>query len=365
MKKRRIAIASLLKPVDDTRAYEKMAITLARAGHDVHVVGLASSTSPRHPSIHFIPIGKFSRLSVSRLLAPLKIAAKLRKVKPELLIVNTHELLIVAVLNRILFGTKIIYDIQENYYQNILWTDAFPRLLRPALATWVRLKERALARLFHSFFLAEKCYAHELPFAAEKSVVLENKCSVSATFKREPVRGRIQLLFTGTLAESTGVYRSIRLAEQLHKHDSSVHLNIIGYCPRQQERDELKRQIHDKPFIQLTGGNELIPHAQILEAIASAHVGIIAYPPSPHIENRIPTKLYEYLAHRLPIIMEHKEQWSSWLPHNACFEIDFENVHPVLLLRQLQTRGTTPYPTDEFEWKSEAPRLVAEINRLS
>jgi glycosyltransferase involved in cell wall biosynthesis len=364
MKKRRIAIASLLKPVDDTRAYEKMATTLAGAGHEVYMLGVASSALPNHAAIHFIPHERFPRLSISRLLAPIKIAAKLRKVKPELLIVNTHELLIVAVLNRILFGTRIIYDIQENYYRNILWTDAFPALLRPAIATWVRLKERALSRFFQRFFLAEKSYQNELKFDHDKCVILENKCVLPASFSREPVRGKIQLVFTGTLAESTGVFRSIRLAEKLHKHDSSIHLHIAGYCSRKAEFDEIKRQIDNKPFILLTGGDELVPHAKITEAIASAHFGIISYPPSPHIENRIPTKLYEYLAYRLPVIMEHKEEWSSWLPHHACFEIDFENVHPVLLLRQMQTRATALYPTDEFEWKSEEPKLLRTINRI-
>ena len=41
-KKSTVVIASVLKPVDDSRMYEKIGLTLAESGrYDVHVIGCA------------------------------------------------------------------------------------------------------------------------------------------------------------------------------------------------------------------------------------------------------------------------------------------------------------------------------------
>src|SRR5690242_19334192 len=137
----KIVIASILKPADDVRAFEKMAMTLAAEGHEVYLIGMPTTTPVTPQNIRFIELIPFHRLSWRRLVAPLRVMKKIREVKPELLIVNTHELLIVGLLNRILFGTRIIYDIQENYYQNILWTRVFPAWVRRPIAWWVRITE--------------------------------------------------------------------------------------------------------------------------------------------------------------------------------------------------------------------------------
>src|SRR5258708_6960296 len=96
MKKQRIVIASLLKPVNDTRMFEKMANSLARV-YDVFIIGFSSEKDVSvNSSIHFLPHGPFKRISFQRFIQPLRILKKIHKVKPEVLIVNTHELLIVA-----------------------------------------------------------------------------------------------------------------------------------------------------------------------------------------------------------------------------------------------------------------------------
>ncbi|MEQ9592877.1 MAG: glycosyltransferase, partial [Cyclobacteriaceae bacterium] len=123
MKKRRLVIASVLKPIDDTRMYEKMAVSLCTLEHwEVAVIGYPSRHKPVQAGITFLPLQPFSRISFSRLAAPVRVFKLIIQLRPEVLIVNTYELLIVAIVNRILFGTKIIYDIRENYFRNIAYT---------------------------------------------------------------------------------------------------------------------------------------------------------------------------------------------------------------------------------------------------
>ncbi len=366
MKKRRIVIASLLKPIDDTRMFEKMGVTLSDSGdYEVFILGYPSKVKPAYPNIHFSPLPPFARISFGRLLAPLRIALKIREVRPDMLIVNTHELLIVALLNRIFFGTRIIYDIQENYFRNILYSEAFPQLLRPLLALWVRAKEKITASLFHWFFLAEKGYQNEFKFLKNRYTIIENKAMPPAGLKRTVRPGDGRLLFSGTLAESTGVFEAINLAIELNQLEPSIRLKIIGYCAKSELLNKIKLAIAAHNFITLTGGDQLVPHQEIVKSISNSDFGIIYYPHSPHTENSIPTKLYEYLSYQLPIIIQDKPAWKELIsPCQAGISIDFQKLKASDLLEKMQTGMFYPRPAEDTTWDSEAIKLLEVLKTI-
>jgi hypothetical protein len=365
MKKRRIVLASILKPVDDTRMSEKLAASLAKLeDYEVYVIGYPSRIKTPADSITRITLKSFKRISTERLLAPLAVLKSCIQVKPELLIVNTHELLMVSVVNRILFGTKIVYDIQENYARNILHTTAFSWPLRPLLAGWVRLKEMLLTPLFHGVLLAEKCYENELPFVRSKSLVLENKAVVPANFNHQPPADKIKLVFTGTLAESTGVFQAINLALKLHPLNPKVELEIIGYCAVPATLLKIKSAIAGCSFIKLTGGDQLVPHAEILEAIRTASFGIICYPLAPHIRGKVPTKLYEYLACQLPILLQPEPAWAKLCePHHAAVTVDFDNPDLPKILAQRNDSFYTSQPMN-VTWQDEEARFLEQVRKF-
>lgn len=301
-KKPRVVFASVLDRIDDTRMFEKMATTIARHGYQVYIIAQPSNSIPANANINFIPTKRVKRLSLSRLLLPLKIGLNVFKLKPEILVVNTHELLIVSIVNRILFGGKIVYDIRENYYRNLWHSEAFRPPLKWALAWMVRAKEKLASPLFHHFILAEKSYEDELTFLGKKYTILENKAALPMGYSRSAKSGPIDLIFTGTIAQSTGIFEAISLASSLHQIDPKVTLKIVGFCSLPDIRHRLESVVRDKPFITQVGINEPVPHGRIMKEIAKASFGIIYYPPSPHTNRSMPTKLYEYMACQLPIL---------------------------------------------------------------
>jgi len=367
MKKQRIVLASVLKPVDDTRMFEKIGKSLSRnPDYEIFIIGYPSQHAPEDPEINFLPHPNFVRLSLQRLLTPLRILKKTYQVKPDVLIVNTHELLIVAVLNRIIFGSKIIYDVQENYWRNILWTDTFPPIARHIMAIWVRAKETLLSRFFHLFLLAEKGFEKEMTFFRNKSIVLENKSIVPTGLKRSKQDGTIRLLFSGTISESTGVFEAIRLANSLHLIDQSVKLNIIGFCSRSSTLKAVKEAIEDKPFICLTGGDKLVPHHEIMAHIFNSDFGIIYYPASPHTENKIPTKLYEYLSARLPLLIQNYKPWLELCePCQAAIPVDFNSpIDAAGLLQKMKQFEFYPVAPTDVDWSSEEKKLRHVIKKV-
>jgi len=359
--------------VDDTRMFEKIGATLADSGEfEVVIIGYPSEKPPTPSNIKFHTLPFFKRLSLKRLLIPWIVFKKINQVKPELIIINTPELLLVAVLNRVFFGRKIIYDVLENYYRNIRFTPAFPLLLRPVLAIVVRFVELVTSPLLHHFLLAEKAYSQELSFATPHTV-LQNKLpqSIAARHTCPPYpnfvgrrragkqsRGYSRLVFSGTLSASTGIFEAIRLCKHLHEIDDSFSLTIIGYCAIPEVLGKIKNEIGGSSFIALIGGDTLVPHNEILHQIGLADMGIVIYPPNLSTRSSIPTKLFEYLAVRLPILIRHNTE-SHQLVEKCKAGIKLEAAPEYASLSAtLKSRRFTPVPPDSIFWEADARNLT-------
>ena len=92
-----IVVASVLKPVDDVRLYEKFALSLGQTNkYDINIIGFSTKNTPSQSNIKYYPIFKFRRMSIHRVLAPINYWICLRKLQPDLIIVTTAELLPVS-----------------------------------------------------------------------------------------------------------------------------------------------------------------------------------------------------------------------------------------------------------------------------
>lgn len=354
----------MLKPVDDTRMFEKIGATLADSGeYEISIIGYPSTGAPVHDNITLYPLSPFGRLSFGRLLAPWRIFRKINQVKPELIIINTPELLIVAILNRIFFGRKIIYDVLENYYRNIRFTATYPRWVRPILAFGVRAVETLSSPLVHRHLLAEKGYQHELTFT-RSAIVLQNKLPRNIALKflrKNSLPGYSKLIFSGTLSVSTGVFDAIHLCKKLHEIDTAFSLTIIGYCSMPEVLARIRQEIKDTPYVSLKGGDTLVPHEQILKESGKADIGIIFYPPNPSTESSVPTKLFEYLALRLPVLIRHNATAHQLVSDCQAGIILDENPDYVKLSEQLRTSHFTPTTPDSIFWESESQNLINSL----
>jgi hypothetical protein len=371
MKKRRIVLASLLKPVDDTRMYEKLGATLA-SEYEVYIIGQPPKKSTAPANVTFISIPAHGRLAIQRLTTPWRVLRRVVGIRPDVLIVCTAELLPIALCARLLTGTKIIYDVQENYAQNILYGEVWPRLMRPWLAKMVRLTEWSTSWLVCHFLLAEQSYADELGFIRKDFTIVENKAVLPSQRphtedeKTDHIND-IRLLFSGTLAVTTGVFKAIELATQLHDADASIRLHIVGYAAQQDVRISLYKLASENTFIELTGIDHLVPHAEIIKAIGRAHFGIIAYPENKSTWSSYPTKLYEYLASNLPILLIDNPRWISLCaPYSAAVSFPSHAVitdaAPLLALMRMQSFYALK--PENVLWDSEAPRLHAAISAI-
>lgn len=366
-KLRRIVIASVLKPVDESRMYEKIGVSLAETGqYEVHCIGYPTqSESKPLQNIYFHPIADkpFGRISLKRVFAPWQILKIVHSLRPGILIITTHELLAMAVLARLILSCKLLYDIQENYCRNVLHTSSLPVIVRHVLAYWIRFKEIISSNFINHFILAEAGYLSELKFA-KPNILLQNKLpkEIAGMYRKKEFNGYSTLVFSGTLAETTGVFKVIEIVTELNHIDPSFRLIIIGSSPVPSVIKKLLSLSMKHSFIEFKGQNDPVPHKDILSTIQQADFGIIYYPPNPATAGSMPTKLYEYMALHLPLLIRHTEKSHALVTeHHAGITLPEPIDYPALID---QMKSFRPGQSDSgLYWDDEVRAWAAKLSK--
>ena len=487
-----IVLASVLKPVNDTRIFEKFGLSLSQTNkYDINIIGFEAKNIKKVQNICFYPIFKFERISFNRFFAPFILLNYLFKVKPKVVIFNTPELLCVILLYKVLFRCRVIYDIQENYFRNIVFNKNYLYTVRWLMGYLVKVKEWSARTFIDRVIFAEEGYEKEMPRWARKAVVIKNtyrnlsdieeqlidpsysdksdsrlkdnellpskaeltgkahsglnnnnEKPVFEDFKRgirydydkgrqdekvkslgedyhqeenvnekhkriknlieinqqsknliksnkwseDPERhshtykdseknhilmgdypggkrkpaDKLTIIYTGTISENYGIFRAINFINAFHKVYPFIHLIIAGYCANQKVFKRVKMSIEGKDYIHLFGGDGLVPHEEIIRYIQMSDFGLICYKINPSTENCFPTKIYEYMANKLPIIIQDYKPWSSYcLNHDAAVEVNFDHLDYEELLALLSSRPfyRNGIPEEIF-WQQDEKKLL-------
>ncbi|WP_299458986.1 hypothetical protein [uncultured Microscilla sp.] len=360
-----IVLASILKPVNDVRLYQKIGQSLAqRFPQDTfHLIGFcpANTPYPLAKNVHFHPLYKFSRLSWARLGAGIRFLRKLWQLKPQVVVVATFELLLPVYLYSWFRKVHIVYDVQENYYRNVRYTQVFAWWLRLPLAWGIRAIERLVHPNIKHYFLAEACYLTEMPFVQTKSTVVANKINrLMQITSNQRTTG--WLVYSGTVSEAYGVFSAIEWVKALHPQVPTVRLVIVGHCPQAQDWQRLQQLAAQYSFIQLEVSRTPVPHARIIAHLQQAHFALLPYQINQSVKNRIPTKFYECVALQTPMLVQINEAWAGFIQrYDAGLLLDFDHLAdaPHHWTQACQQHF---YPheanTTEIYWETEEAKLL-------
>ena len=311
-----IVISSLLKSVTDARSYERLGFSLAKENkYAINIIGIDAKNIPSDSPILFYPLGPYTRRLSDRLYYAWQSFLKYVALRPQVIILTTVELIPAAILYKVFFSAKLVFDVQENYWLNIKHQGIYNGLQKQFLLFAVRVCQN-FSRIFIShYLLAEACYAQELSFTKRRFTILENKMSplgVPCKGSEEASTNLFQFLFSGTLAPYTGVLQAIDLFKKIAKDFGQTQLVIIGFSPDHTFREVLRNRVANEPLtIKLIDDEEPLDHQLILNEIRKSDLGILSYPVNLVNRHRIPTKLYEYGAHGLPFILSSKSLWAK------------------------------------------------------
>lgn len=360
-KKTKIVIASVLKPVDDVRNYEKVACSLAKEEmYELFMMGTIGTKNDYDSTIHLLPWPPFQRLSIARFLIQFRYFFQLKKVRPQLVIITTHELLLTSVFYRLFFKTTLVYDVQEDYHRNLQYQHFYPAIVRLPLAQLIRLTEKLCAPFIHHFLLAEAVYEQDIPFVKRCFIIIDNK---SLPIQKLEKKGTFKVVFTGTISSYSQAIESIQLFEKIAPSFDNPQLTVIGYCPSARYRKKLVTFQSD--VINLILSDKPVPHSQIVHEIATAHLAIIGYSPNPINELKIPTKQYEYTAAQLPYLVRKDTHWSRLGEQlGGAIPVDFDDLDAKKIRTLFDNLDISSIQHAAAEWTENEQKLRETIANI-
>jgi glycosyltransferase involved in cell wall biosynthesis len=370
-KKIKTVIASVLKPVDDTRMFEKFGLSLQQTNrYEVNIIGFRSKNIPQHPHIRFFPIYDFGRLSPGRLFAPLSFLKMLLHLRPQLVIITTYELIWPAVLfSSISNNCHLVYDIQENYAANIRDNQSLGKIsnLFAKLVSNLQMHTQPWVSLN---ILAEEHYMKELFFLRKPNCLVLNKYSFLEqipvkSFRKLPLSlsdAYPVILFSGTVSKNYGIEEAVSLVKLMTNIFSRLKLLVIGHLTDPSLADVLNRY----SFVINLAETEPVPHTDILETMKYADFGIVSHRTVKSIANCFPTRIYELMAHKIPILVRDHPYWADFcIKRKAGIAVNFEDPDLPALAKQINADDFYPkgVPFDIF-WDSEEKKLIKALDQL-
>ncbi|ADU49776.1 glycosyltransferase [Intrasporangium calvum] len=204
-------------------------------------------------------------------------------------IIHDPELLLAATGRRL---PHLIWDVHEDTAAAIEikgWLP--PRLRRPAAAA-VRWLERAAERR-HALLLAEPGYTDRF---SRTHPVIPNTTTVPETVAPP---GSERVVYLGAVTVARGARTMAEAGRLVRQHtDGAVSVEIIG-PPRDEESRRILEEAADRGDLRLHG---FVANQAALEMVSGSLAGLSLLRDEPNYRHSTPTKVYEYLAHGVPVV---------------------------------------------------------------
>ncbi|SDD71898.1 Glycosyltransferase involved in cell wall bisynthesis [Algoriphagus faecimaris] len=325
-----ILIASGLKPIRDSRAFEKLGLSLRETNkYSLNFIGFSLKSPLNQEGIRFFSSINDTKSLLKRILMPLRFLYTLLKIRPQLVICCTWEYLPIAKLLKPILNFKLIYDVQENYIANLN--------LNPNLSTWRKqlakslIKKAERSKGIDYYLLAEAVYKKEMPLK-KPYLILENKFRGNAQNKNLsiPIKKKnagFQFVLGGTITPAFGSEEAIEWFKVIQSNYTDSVLILIGHVPLRAYLSYLREIASDNPNIIFTLSEDPIPHSELLAAYEKADFILMPYQQKDEIKSKMPTKIYEAAALKRPLLFSPNPKWKKFIyAYQGGFEIDFKKL---------------------------------------
>lgn len=308
----KICIVTSVHPPNDPRI-SKMCCTAQQLGHDVSLLSSWLSI-PDQPLVKCITFtlagGLFGRIKTMK-----SILKSVRSIEADIYHFHDLDLLPLFTIYSIFSGKSFIYDVHENYSEEVLVRYWIPNYLRIPLYWIVRFTQKACSRVIGNCIIVTESVMNEIHPLTKNVLVHKNFASVNLGKKLLPDYDNRQniILFTGSQYLENGTLLFLDIAKKILSQRQDVVFHAIDRFGNNSSLrsfviSEANTGVLKDKFILLPN----IPSQSLMTYINKARIGVSPNLNVPKQVKAIPTKLFEYMAGGIPIV-------ASDLPYNKMF----------------------------------------------
>jgi glycosyltransferase involved in cell wall biosynthesis len=351
----------------DTRIFQKECRTLAKEGYRVSLVA-PHSTQQVVEGVEVMPIpGLNDRLARAARFTRGTWGVYLvaRRLGADVYHFHDPELMPVGLLLKVMTPACVVYDVHENYPQNMLAKEWLPSWAR-ALAHWgVAQLERIVVDCVDAVVTTTAYIASRFP--SSKATVIRNYPLLSIlqqpSNSRRSYEDNYTLIYTGGLTDHRGVYQIIQALEYV-KNPQVQFIVLGGHVDRQTEA-----RVRSSPGWSRVDYRGQAPYQEMYRCLQSAAVGLVCNQPVYSYDHALPNKLFEYMAAGLPVIASDFDLWREIVKDNECGvtvdptsprqiaeAIDYLLEHPEL--RRVMGQNGRQAIQQRYNWANESLKLL-------
>lgn len=308
-----ICILSSVHQAFDVRIFNKEAKTLINSGYNVTLICQHDKTEVID-GIKIIglqrPYNRFFR--IFRTNRELFHIAK--KENADIYHFHDPELIIVAILLKMLNGAKLIYDVHEDVPQDILTKNWIGNIILRKIISLIFDKLEKLSCIFlDTIVAATPDIARKFP--SGKTTLVGNMPIISATnkIKYSDIKDtNFSLVYAGGLTRIRGIKETIQALNYLE--NDNIELWLLGKW----ENEDFKKECQSLKEWNKVKYLGWVPFKEANNYLLKADAGLVCFWPEPNHVESMPNKIFEYMEASLPIIASNFPSWKKIIEGNNC-----------------------------------------------
>ncbi len=322
----RVCHLSTAHPPRDNRIFNKECSALAAEGVDTWLV-VAQDGDVDDNGVHTVGIG-IPRGRVQRFLnAQVWAWQALDRVQPDLVHVHDPECIPTVLLWKTLHGRAAIYDSHEDLVGQMVDKDYLNALVKPLATLYAKVLMRLADTTFDGIVAATPTIAGK--FTNRNKAIVRNFPWLSqypAVADRTPVRGRA--VYVGMLSSG----RQVDVMAATVRAVPGASLVAAGPLD-----DDVAKDYTNLPEDDPISYIGRVPASEVPALVATGEVGLVFLKPLPNYTESLPTKLFEYMAAKVPFIATDIAYWRQLIEsYDAGLFVDTSSTEePVQALSEL------------------------------
>jgi glycosyltransferase involved in cell wall biosynthesis len=305
----RVVHISTVHPPFDQRIFYRECVSLAASGYETHLLTPLPVAELKRHAVHLHSVGMIGEqrlgLALNRRWQRIRRAATLaRQLQADLYHLHDPELIPLGLWLKATTRRRVIFDCHENNIAYLRQKHYLNSLLRGGLELGMATLEHLAARTFDAIITADQGVAdlYLRQFRARRVVVVHNFPQLDLFLNQPPPAddAPFDLVYHGTIPRYH-LETTFAVAEALRRRGRRARWLFFGKCPdiAWAQAELARRGLQEDIVID----PHPIPHDQVAARVRQGRIGFIPLPDLPKFQHNIPTKLFEFMALEMPVIL--------------------------------------------------------------
>ena len=366
---KKICILTSVHSVFDTRIFYKETKTLTNAGYDITLIA-QHNKNETVDGVKIVALPKPKNRLERFFKLDYLIYKKALQQKADIYHFHDPELIPWTIILKLRTKSKIIYDIHENVFGQILSKKWINPIFRYIISYIYKFFEKVFCSIFDHNIIA----GDDIKIKTKNQTVIKNYPFRNLINFNNIEKDHSKFIYIGAIGDERCIKEIIESLNYLKK---SIKLLIIGNYNNKNYAEELKKMAKKQQKHQITFSDQM-PYKKVLSFLKSCIAGFILLKPTSNNITAVSrnNKLYEYMSCTTAVIASDFPLWKEFIEKNKCGicvdplspkeiakAIDYLIEHPDEA-KKMGENGRKAV-LEKYNWENESKKLLNIYEELS